>query len=104
MHVIHLREPWQLERPATGDVACYRRAFHTPTGLDGGEQVWLVVEPAVGRAIVKLNGQPLGEVQHGFVGRFDVTSLLDDRNALEIDVESGATTGGSIGEVRLEIS
>jgi hypothetical protein len=106
MHVIRLRGPWQ-SRDLSGMVRC-RRTFHKPTGLETGEQVWLVVEPR-SRATVHLNGRLLGDVQPGTAaGRFDVTGLLDDGNALEIDVERGAPgeagAGGLVGEVRLEIA
>ena len=67
---------------------------------------------------MSLAGQPLGEVRFGGpVGRFDITPLLADRNALEIEVEHPAlevngcpsedcdpiAPGGLVGEVRLEI-
>jgi hypothetical protein len=96
----------------------YRRIFQKPTGLDEGQRVWLVVEPARSRVIVTLGGELLGEVYWGpAAGRFDVTRLLEDHNQLDIEVEhpaldeAGATNddggslppGGLVGEVRLEI-
>ena len=96
----------------------YRRVFQKPTGLDAGERVWLVVEPARSQTVVELNRKRLGEVvRDGTPLRFDVTELLDDHNRLEILVEhpaldecgrasqdsNTAGPGGLVGEVRLEI-
>ncbi len=102
MHVIRLRGPWQSSD--VGDVVRWLRAFHKPTGLETGERVWLVVELTGSRAAVRLNGRLLGGVGLGdAVGRFDITDLLADRNALEIDVGRELPAGGLVGQVRLEI-
>jgi hypothetical protein len=106
---------------------CYRRIFQKPTGLDSGERVWLVVEPARSEACVTLKKQILGYIEPGqSTGRFDITDRLEDHNQLEIIVDHPATehianhpaphamkskvgdpmllcTGGLVGEVRLEI-
>jgi hypothetical protein len=100
MHVIRLRQPWQT-RELPGGVR-YRRAFHRPTGLDGGQRVWLVIESPQSQVAVWLNGERLGDVRQGTAGRFNVTGRLADRNRLEIDVERG-TADSPVGEVRLEI-
>jgi hypothetical protein len=96
----------------------YHRAFQSPTGLESGERVWLVVDPPRSRGGVKLNDKPLGGVAWGGdAARFDITELLEDHNRLEIVVEHPALDGdslpndhshinqpgGLIGEVRLEI-
>jgi hypothetical protein len=96
----------------------YVRTFQKPTGLDAGERVWLVVEPPRSQVTARLAERTLGSVQaNGPAGRFDITSLLADRNMLEIVVEhpmldeQGHPTdaaaiglpGGLIGDVRLEI-
>jgi beta-galactosidase/beta-glucuronidase len=84
----------------------YSRAFHRPTGLEAGEHVFLVVEPARSRGVVELNGKRVGEVRWGFEAlRVDVTELMVGDEKLEIVVEhdSPAGAGGLIGEVRLEI-
>jgi len=107
--------------------ACYRRTFQKPTGLDSGERVWLVVEPARSKACITLKKKLVGFVDPGEpTGRFDITDQLEDHNRLEIIVDHPATefiadhpvphamqstvgdptllgTGGLIGEVRLEI-
>jgi hypothetical protein len=100
-----------------GRVRCHR-VFQSPTGLDAGQRVWLVVEPPRSRGVVKLNGEALGDVSWGGPNfRFDITDLLDDHNRLEIVVEHPALDGdwaanddsginrpgGLVGEVRLEI-
>jgi hypothetical protein len=96
----------------------YHRVFQSPTGLDSGECVWLVVEPPRSRGAIKLNGKPLGDASWGGPSfRCDITGLLEDHNRLEIVVEHPALDGGAaandhsdinlpgglIGEVRLEI-
>lgn len=97
----------------------YHRVFQTPTGLENGERVFLVVEPPRSRGEVRLFEQQLGVVEPtGPPGRFDITDQLDyDHNRLEIIVEHPPfdhndqhspmphehLPGGLIGEVRLEI-
>lgn len=99
-------------------IVSYRRTFQRPTNLDSHEIVWLVVEPPRSCGMVRLNGQVLGHVRfEAPAGRYDITPLLADRNALEIEVEhpelddagnppddgSIYVPGGLVGEVRLEI-
>jgi len=68
----------------------YIRTFQKPTGLERGDKVWLVVEPPRSLGVVRLSGHELGTVRHGEAnGRFDITAVLTDRNALEIVVEIG---------------
>ena len=86
--------------------------------LAPADRVWLIVEPPRSCGEVRLNGEVLGQVRGGASDRrFDVTQLLSDRNALEIEVEHPErdvqgmplddarryTPGGLVGEVRLEI-
>lgn len=138
MHTIRLRGPWRYEvlerragdqaRPGHGKqklpadwsatlgadfrgTARYTRVFHQPTGLERGQQVWLVVEPGPSALAVKLNDQPLppeaaGESDEGPFLRFAIGHLLSPTNHLIIDVTHTATAsecGGLTGEVRLEI-
>jgi hypothetical protein len=96
----------------------YVRTFQKPTGLEPGDKVWLCVEPPRSLGIVRLANHPLGRVHgSGSAGRFEITTLLADRNRLEIVVEHPALDeegkpadgflsrgpGGLVGEVRLEI-
>jgi hypothetical protein len=96
----------------------YRRTFQKPTGLDSGERVWLVVEPAQSEACVLWKGDLLGFIYPSEpAGRFDITDRLEDHNTLEICVDHPAldfmrstvgdptklSPGGLVGEVRLEI-
>jgi hypothetical protein len=98
-------------------VVRYRRNFNRPTNLSS-ERVWLVVEPPRSCGRVCVNGSELGSVRFGApTGRFDITALLKDHNAIEIDVEhpeldddgnvpdegSMISPGGLVGEVRIEI-
>ncbi|MCC7473983.1 MAG: hypothetical protein IT425_01195 [Pirellulales bacterium] len=91
----------------------YRRTFQSPTGLDGGQRVFLVVELQASRGQVSLGNSPLGETPL----RRDITQLLEPRNVLIITLEHPALdasgtptddsyshpTGGLTGEVRIEI-
>jgi hypothetical protein len=96
----------------------YRRTFNKPTGLDSGERVWLVVEPARSEACIVWKGDLVGHVWPGeSTKRFDVTDRLEPHNEVEIIVDHPALNymrsrvgdplelgpGGLIGEVRLEI-
>jgi hypothetical protein len=96
----------------------YRRTFQKPTGLDSGERVWLVVEPAQSEAWALWKGDLVGFIYPGEpAGRFDITERLEDHNTLEICVDHPALDfmrskvgdplqlppGGLVGEVRLEI-
>lgn len=96
----------------------YHRVFQSPTGLENGERVFLVVEPQRSAARVTLKRDLLGFVDPGEpAGRFDVTDRLEDHNQLEIFVDHPALDsmhstvgdptalppGGLVGEVRLEI-
>ena len=107
----------------------YRRTFQKPTGLETGERVFLVVEPARSLGVVELNrplavssgpsnGKRLGEVGRGAEPfRTEITEMLENHNRLEIVVEHPVLDaaneadddvvtrlpGGLVGEVRLEI-
>ena len=111
----------------------FSRRFAQPTGLDAATRVWLVIENVDWLATVSLNDQFLGHVHLAQAtpplsippslfpsisppspcpARFDITSHLQPRNLLAIDVLKspaaagpGWTTqpGGLIGLVRLEI-
>ncbi len=96
----------------------YHRIFQTPTGLDNGECVFLVVDQQQSSACITLADKLVGFVNPGEgTKRFDITDQLDDHNRLTIvvdhpDLDCMRTTvgdpaqlppGGLIGEVRLEI-
>jgi len=104
---IRLRKPWQVEPPPHG--LRWRRIFHPPTGLGVGERVCIVVEGIRATGSVTLNGQPLGRLAGpGSPSRFEVTSLLRERNELVLAIDltpPGDETGPSCppGEVWIEI-
>jgi hypothetical protein len=106
MHTIRLREPWDVE-PAAGGLKRHRRYFNKPTNLAAGEQVWIVVDAAVGFVELTLNGSPpphaqgQGTAADGVTRAYDVTTLLNLRNELVIITEDAPTAAR--GEVRLEI-
>jgi hypothetical protein len=95
MHTIRLRAAW-LGDPATG--RCTRR-FNRPTGLDGGDRVWLAcdVQPLAeaGEVAATLNGHAVA------LPRCDVTELLEPSNLLEL--ASAAALTELLASVRLEI-
>jgi hypothetical protein len=90
MHVIRLRSAW---RPTAEGV--YSRRFNKPTGLEGGDQVWLAVDGAEQIIAAEMNGQPLEFP----AGRIEVTKWLQTANVLIIH----ATQPSLLASVRLEI-
>lgn len=142
-HTIRLRGPWEFEvlqadsqvpspsGPQRAKMPCswaeslgeefrgsvrYRRKFNRPAHLDLHERLRLVADGADAFAEVTVNGTTLGKID-GYVlpNIFDVTSLIEMRNEVMVDVSLPAETsgvqrpgreqfaGGLIGEVRLEI-
>jgi hypothetical protein len=128
-HRIRLRGPWQCEPlgwadepvPASRTVTLparwadvglpgftgrvrFRRRFGYPGQIDAHERVYLTFAGIGGRASLRLNDSPLGEVPSDTLhAEFEVTTLLGPRNELVIDVEGPAEDGGLWGEVALEI-
>jgi beta-galactosidase/beta-glucuronidase len=97
----------------------YTRRFNCPTNLGPDERVWLAFDGVDYQSQVTLNAQALGAVQgYGSPSRIEITSLLEPRNVLALDISLPAIVfndeqlrpgragqaGGLIGEVRLEIS
>lgn len=72
MHVIRLRSAWREQG------GCWVRRFNKPTGLEGGDRVWLAWDGAVERA--EFNGEPLDPD----VCRHDVTGRLGNANVLSL--------------------
>jgi hypothetical protein len=111
MHVIRLRAPWEVEplEESSSSVRCTRN-FNKPTGLGGSERVWLVIEGLACAAAITLNGAPVGPASRSSPGdppaRFDITSLLEPRNKIMIDLACpvGGDPVACLGEVRLEIA
>ena len=86
----------------------FTRQFNLPTGLDAGQRVWLVIDSVHAEADVVLNGSSVGQVcnvPNPPAGRFDITSLLQSRNELVVEVSCPATSPepGRLGLVKLEI-
>lgn len=106
LHIIRLREPWEVE-PLAGGLKRHCRSFNKPTNLSAGEQVWIVVEGAVGFAELSLNGSPpphtgeQGTPGDGATHAYDITTLLNLRNELVILTSDSPTAAR--GEIRLEI-
>lgn len=98
---LHLPRDWSLVPPETHDGGLkLTRAFHAPTGIAPGDEVFLVLDALPISGKISLNGQLLGD----FPGseRFPITQHLTLRNEIEI-VGLLLDTGETVGEVRLEI-
>ena len=101
-HVIRLRGPWKSQPPADGrGQVQFTRHFNRPTGLDGGERVWLVIESLPGLVSVRLNGVVVG-TSPPCPARLEITELLQPRSELVIEVAS-ELAGDAPAGVRLEI-
>ncbi len=135
MHRINLKGPWEyqplfaapttagVDLPGRGTVkfpaawqdflgnfrgrVCFIRPFNRPTNLDAHERVDLVLDGVGGTAVIRLNQLAVGEISNSELGgRFDITSLLQLHNLLEIEVEwagSPDEQGGLWAPVALEI-
>jgi hypothetical protein len=93
---------------ASGAVRCTRH-FNRPTGIDGGDRVWLVIEGLACSAAVALNDNSVGEASRSAAcdppARFDITPHLQPRNRIAIDLADPTDDNPLVclGEVRLEI-
>lgn len=141
VHPIRLHGPWQaelLERfgwdtaeshpeqrvtipsdwsdwlgPSFRGRVAYHRTFHSPTGLEPDQQVWLVIEQVDYCGLVFLNEHSIGSLRLGHPPlKVEVNPHLLEFNRLRIEVElpndvergdRSASAGGLIGSVRLEI-
>lgn len=120
-HRIRLRGPWQCEASAGttprrvqvpcrwGDItpqldATVRlvRSFGYPGQIDAGEHVWLTFSGAIRPTEVVLNEQPLASGEPGAL-EWDVTSLLGQRNRLELTLTPGRPSEPIWDEVALEV-
>jgi hypothetical protein len=117
-HRIRLRGPWECEQlihrvtmpcrwPEAGlagfrGSARFLRKFGYPGQIDEGEHVWLTCDGCTGVREVSLNGQLLTSTA-GETFAFDVTTILTQRNRLEVLVQGDADDAGLWGEVALEI-
>lgn len=99
MHLMRLRSPWQknvgvaaferVELPDQGDEvtkqATYRRRFNRPTGLEPDQSVWLIIHKWSGSLeSVSVNGQLVPPDESGDETRFEITSMLQLHNELEL--------------------
>lgn len=91
-YAINLSTAWQ---PPSQDSRAWVRRFGSPSGIEPGTRVWLVIEGGRPATLV-LNGVPLAAQN----GRHDVTDLLESRNELLLiplipTPPSDASTGNS---------
>ena len=83
-------------------VARFTRRFGYPGNIDEGEHVWLTCDGCTGCREVWLNGQLLAN-DPGETFAFDVTTLLSQRNRLDVLIEGNSDAAGLWSEVALEI-
>jgi hypothetical protein len=99
-HRIRLHGFWSVTPLDFGRIRHARR-FGRPRTLDLGETAWLVCDHPPDSGEVRLNGELLGTSSASEPFAFDVTTLLQPRNELTIDV--GPSAGTFTGDVSLEI-
>jgi hypothetical protein len=124
---IRLRGPWECEPlagptlppPRRMNMPCrwrdgglgefagtvrFSRRFGLPRQIDPHERLWLTFAGVADTADVHLNGRHLGRhTPPDQPFEFEVTSLLDARNELVVEVEASGGHGGLWGEVALEV-
>lgn len=84
---IKLPAEWRSVFGSSAGTVRFRRRFGRPTNLDPDERVDLVFDGVGGAVRVLLNGQPLGLIRDtDAAARFDVTTLLQPRNEVTVDV------------------
>lgn len=93
-HTIRLRAPWIRETTPGG--LRLRRSFNCPTGLDGNEQVWIVVAGLAAAGGARFNGQELGPLSADTANEFDVTSRLTPWNEICLDLNGNPQQFSSI--------
>jgi hypothetical protein len=90
----------ELGLDSAGKRALVRRRFGYPGRIDAHERVWLIFAGVTAGLEVRLNGQELGRCQSC---ELEITSLLKERNVLEMTLESTGNDTLAWEEVALEI-
>ncbi len=80
----------------------YRRRFGYPGQIDPHERVWLTIDAFEGDAEIRVNDVILARVTGGAPFESDISTLLRQRNELQIVLEGGVDAG-LWGEVALEV-
>ncbi|MGL4513739.1 MAG: hypothetical protein ACRCT8_11670 [Lacipirellulaceae bacterium] len=95
MHTIRLRAAWESDSLR----GRHTRRFNKPTGIEGGDRVWLACDTQLltqaGEVSTTLNGHAVT------LPRADVTPLLESSNLLELVSKSSLVE--LLTSVRLEI-
>jgi hypothetical protein len=81
----------------------FRRRFSWPGRLDGHERIWLTFGGIHASADLWLNGRSLGHHDGAEPFEYDVTTGIQPRNELIVEVESPDDSGGLRGSVALEV-
>ncbi len=94
--------------PSSADYV-FRRPFNRPTGLQGGDVVWLVLEGIADLQTVRLNDQPIWQrrssTPESMPLEIAITKLLQDANQLELQLALPCPALPYLsGETRLEIA
>lgn len=84
MHVMRLRNPWELSGSSVGGRVVVVRRFGRPTNLEPHERVALVLEGLAVDSSISFNGRLLGQPSNGRL-QADVTDELRARNELAVD-------------------
>lgn len=80
----------------------FRRRFGRPRSLDEHERIWLIGERVSGRAIIRLNGRLIGEIDNAAF-QFPVTEVIGERNELAFELAGSGPDTGLWGDIALEI-
>ena len=110
---VQIPEHWPVWWASTSfDAVRLERRFGLPTGLESGQEIWLIVEASQLAISISLNQTSLGEfaaTETHF--EFSIRAHLLSRNCLRLDIQSAhqesgnqiLARGGLIQEIRLEI-
>ncbi|MCA9236085.1 MAG: hypothetical protein KDA44_11480 [Planctomycetales bacterium] len=89
VHSFRLRDPWQCSCGDDGR-AVWTRGFQRPTGLEPGDELWLVISELPAGATVAVNDVPLASTGEGAGGPFRVHDLVTGRRNLITIAEPNA--------------
>ena len=89
-HRIRLRGAWDVSPLPDGRVRHARRFGH-PRTLDPGERAFLTCDSLPALATVSVNGTVVGHPDGAF--EIDITSAMQLRNEVTIDIPDGAAVG-----------
>lgn len=96
MHVIRLREPWEIHSGTSDGQWIFRRKFHRPTGAEADSVCLHVTVSGVSELQVVLNGKSLSQLsRHLDDYQYLLSEHLQAFNLLELSVTGAAPESGS---------